>query len=87
MAGYLERATNARISRRSFMQASAATAAALAVSGGLGGCANSVQPVTEAEKGVSEEKWVPVACWHGCSTRMCVNKALVKDGVVIRQKS
>lgn len=87
MAGYLERATNARISRRSFMKASAATAAALAVSGGLGGCANSVQPVAEAEKGVSEEKWVPVACWHGCSTRMCVNKALVKDGVVIRQKS
>lgn len=31
-------------------------------------------------------EWVPAACWHNCGGR-CVNKVLVRDGVVIRQKT
>ena len=31
-------------------------------------------------------KWVPAACWNNCGGR-CLNKALVVDGVVMRQKS
>ncbi len=30
--------------------------------------------------------WVPAACWHNCGGR-CVNKVMVKDGVVVRQKT
>ncbi|MBO7701566.1 MAG: molybdopterin-dependent oxidoreductase, partial [Eggerthellaceae bacterium] len=30
--------------------------------------------------------WVPAACWHNCGGR-CVNKVLVRDGIVIRQKT
>ncbi len=86
MAGYLERVAGGSLSRRGFVRASAVAAATLAAAGGLSACANTVQEAG-TEQGVAEEKWVPVACWHGCSTRMCVNKALVKDGVVIRQKS
>ena len=86
MAGYLERVAGGSLSRRGFVRASAVAAATLAAAGGLSACANTVQEAG-TEQGVTEEKWVPVACWHGCSTRMCVNKALVKDGVVIRQKS
>ncbi len=31
-------------------------------------------------------KWVPAACWNNCGGR-CLNKALVVDGVVMRQKT
>lgn len=34
----------------------------------------------------AEGTWIPVACWHNCGGR-CSNKALVKDGVVLRQKT
>jgi anaerobic dimethyl sulfoxide reductase subunit A len=33
-----------------------------------------------------EGKWVTAACWHNCGGR-CLNKALVVDGVVVRQKT
>jgi len=34
----------------------------------------------------SNGRWVTAACWHNCGGR-CLNKALVKDGKVIRQKT
>lgn len=37
-------------------------------------------------KAEREGKWVTAACWHNCGGR-CLNKALVLDGVVIRQKT
>ncbi len=43
----------------------------------------------EHEKPVDNEeggKWITAACWHNCGGR-CVNKALVKDGIVLRQKT
>ena len=30
--------------------------------------------------------WITAACWHNCGGR-CLNKALVVDGVVVRQKT
>lgn len=39
-------------------------------------------PVDPADEG----KWVPAACWHNCGGR-CVNKVMVKDGAVVRQKT
>lgn len=31
-------------------------------------------------------KWTAAACWHNCGGR-CMNKVMVKDGVVVRQKT
>lgn len=73
------------LSRRSFIQwTSAVTAmAALPVSRGLQAEPNSVQTKPVLKK---QGEWKPVACWHNCGGR-CVNKALVVDGVVERQKT
>ncbi len=40
-------------------------------------------PIVDPEEG---GKWVSAACWHNCGGR-CMNKVMVKDGVVIRQKT
>lgn len=81
------------LSRRDFVKAGAAATAALAVSGSLAGCSNEVKPVedrkmnnADVERNLVEGTWVAAACWHNCGGR-CVNKALVRDGVVIRQKT
>ena len=34
----------------------------------------------------SEGTWVSAACWHNCGGR-CMNKVMVKDGAVVRQKT
>lgn len=39
-------------------------------------------PVDPAKGG----EWVPAACWHNCGGR-CMNKVMVKDGAVVRQKT
>ena len=80
------------MSRRGFVKASATAAAALAVSGSLAGCGpNKVQPTEEDQQAapaadIISGTWVTAACWHNCGGR-CLNKALVKDGVVVRQKT
>ena len=88
---YLERIQSSGISRRGFVKASAAAAAALSVAG-IAGCApNDVEEVGETS-GVEQQRdlisgeWKSAACWHNCGGR-CLNKVLVKDGVVIRQKT
>ena len=40
-------------------------------------------PIENPEAGGT---WVAAACWHNCAGR-CVNKVMVKDGMVIRQKT
>ncbi len=81
-----------RISRRNFIQVAAASAAILAATG----CTPQNQ-VVEGEKQKtyrlddelnpdSQGRWITAACWHNCGGR-CVNKAYVKDGIVIRQKT
>lgn len=75
------------ISRRGFLGASAAVAASVAVLSATGCSSESTLdkhelPVDPADEG----KWVPAACWHNCGGR-CVNKVMVKDGAVVRQKT
>ncbi len=40
-------------------------------------------PIVDLEEGGT---WVSAACWHNCGGR-CLNKVMVKDGTVIRQKT
>lgn len=81
------------ISRRSFVEASAAAVASLA----LVGCSpeNKLQEA-ESQEGQStidqeldpaiDGKWVTACCNNNCGG-MCVNKVYVVDGVVVRQKT
>lgn len=78
------------MSRRGFLQASAAVAAGAAALSATG-CSSEASldatgkhelPTDPAEGGT----WIPAACWHNCGGR-CVNKVMVKDGAVVRQKT
>jgi len=85
MGSLVKKVTDKKMSRRTFLLASAAGTASLA----LAGCGNMLAPVSksvDANAINGEGKWVAAACWHNCGGR-CVNKALVVDGVVIRQKT
>lgn len=80
---YLNSATT--MGRRSFLKAGTALAAAVAVGGISSGCSNAV--VDDAQQtSPKNAEWRTGACWHNCGGR-CLNKVLVKDGVVIRQKT
>lgn len=75
------------LNRRSFMQWTSAIAAmaGLPLSRGLQA---QETPTAAAQTPVAAKQgeWKPAACWHNCGGR-CVNKALVVDGVVVRQKT
>ncbi len=45
-------------------------------------------PITHKEPENPEEggTWISAACWHNCGGR-CVNRVMVKEGMVIRQKT
>ena len=78
------------IDRRQFIAASASATAALAGMS-LAGCSpNTLEKTDEkAQDAASLEEgaeWIPVSCWHNCGGR-CLNKVLVKDGTVLRQKT
>lgn len=86
MANLLDKAREMMISRRKFLglSATAATGAALLA---LPGCGLSKLDANEASALANKEgTWISAACWHNCGGR-CLNKALVVDGVVIRQKT
>lgn len=77
--------------RRKFLKGSVAGAAVLA---GLSlvGCSenkiiedDSIQPNSSSNPEEGAE-WHAVQCWHNCGGR-CLNKVLMKEGVVIRQKT
>ncbi|MDR0514584.1 MAG: molybdopterin-dependent oxidoreductase [Coriobacteriaceae bacterium] len=79
-------------SRRRFLATSMAVAASAAALSSFG-CSPqaSVAPQKEVEHTLptneeADGAWVAAACWHNCGGR-CVNKVMVKDGVVIRQKT
>ncbi|EHQ91500.1 molybdopterin-dependent oxidoreductase [Desulfosporosinus youngiae] len=83
MTNFINKINDLNLSRRSFIKASAAAAAALP----LTGCGNALMKTNaETMTSESEEKWITAACWHNCGSR-CLNKALVVDGVVVRQKT
>ncbi len=71
------------LTRRSFLKWSAALGGAAALAGGINYGLKASEKVTEE---IDEGKWVVANCWNNCGGR-CVNYALVKDGVVIRQKT
>lgn len=78
------------ISRRGFLGASAAVAACAAA---LPAAAYAAEATLEKVDGhvlptdpAKDGKWVAAACWHNCGGR-CMNKVMVKDGAVVRQKT
>lgn len=83
---------NKSIDRRTFVGAAAAAMATLGASGSLYGCDNRVEEVGEgvsvgsAVVNAEGAEWKTVCCLHGCGQR-CMNQALVKEGVVLRQKT
>ena len=72
------------LDRRSFLQAGAATIAALGLTGCNGGLKESEGKKTEAVESAGE--WKAATCWTHCGGR-CALKALVKDGVITRLKT
>lgn len=88
--GYLDRVEHSStMSRRGFVKASAAATAALAAGAGLAGCAsNNVKEIDHEPnpRDITSGEWKSAACWHNCGGK-CLNKVLVKDGVVVRQKT
>ena len=76
--------TDTVLSRRSFLKWSAALGGTAALAGGVKYGLKAAEAAAQAAE--TEGKWVSVACWHNCGGR-CLNTALVKDGVVISQKT
>lgn len=76
------------IDRRSFLAVGAAVAATLGVGATLYGCDNRIDALEENESTPTgqQTEWKTIACLHGCGTR-CMNQVLVKDGIVVRQKT
>ena len=74
------------LTRRSFVALSAGVTALAAL--GVSGCKPTENKIAEADPIDPEEGavWVTAACWHNCGGR-CLNKALVKEGIVLRQKT
>lgn len=85
MLDLFKKAKEFKMSRRAFIGWSSALAASAAVPVTRGLTARAEEHSvleTKSEEGV----WKTAACWHNCGSR-CLNKVLVKDGVVIRQKT
>ena len=89
-----------KLGRRDFLKGSAAAAATLAAVGvtgtpagadeasGAGANADGLKAhVVESDAAaIDGGEWITVDCWGNCGGR-CVNKVLVQDGVVLRQKT
>lgn len=78
------------MSRRGFLGASAAVAASVAALSATGCSSESSLEATGKHQlptdPATDGEWVAAACWHNCGGR-CVNKVMVKDGAVVRQKT
>lgn len=85
MLDLLKKAKEFEMSRRAFIGWSSAIAATAAVPVGRGLVAKAEENIG-IEDASGEGVWRTAACWHNCGGR-CLNKVLVKDGVVIRQKT
>ncbi|WP_302398004.1 molybdopterin-dependent oxidoreductase [Eggerthella sinensis] len=73
-----------QMKRRAFVQSSLATVAML----GLAGCGNTLSEADGKQGDASrgEGSWKTLACMQSCGGR-CLNKGLVVDGVIVRQKT
>jgi len=78
------------MNRRNFMKTAAATVAALGAGTVLYGCDSrmeeAAQVIGHATATPEGAEWKTLACLHGCGQR-CMNQCLVKDGIVLRQKT
>lgn len=74
-----------KMSRRSFIGWGSAVAATATIPVGRG-LVTKAETKIGLEDSAGEGVWKTAACWHNCGSR-CLNKVLVKDGVVIRQKT
>ncbi|MGE5589371.1 MAG: molybdopterin-dependent oxidoreductase, partial [Bacillota bacterium] len=83
MKSLIDKALQYKINRRTFLGWSAVAAAGLAAAGSNTGLTRLRGTTAEA---AGEGTWITAACWHNCGGR-CLNKVLVQDGVVIRQKT
>lgn len=93
MASIMDGILSASISRRDFLKGTAAATAAVAglslgASRAESALAESPAPAEHSAIVDPEEggKWIAAACWHNCGGR-CMNKVMVKDGMVVRQKT
>ena len=92
MANIMSSILDAKFSRRDFLKGTVAATAAVAGLGMLGkenAFAENTTAVVEHAPIVDPEeggKWIAAACWHNCGGR-CMNKVMVKDGMVVRQKT
>ena len=74
-----------KMTRRSFIGWTSALAATATIPLSRGLVAKAEETIgIEATDG--EGIWKTAACWHNCGSR-CLNKVLVRDGVVVRQKT
>ncbi len=85
MGNFINGIMSKSLTRRTFVMATAAGTAGLALAG-CGG--KTLTPVSGDKAATVNEagEWITAACWHNCGGR-CLNKALVVDGVVVRQKT
>lgn len=74
-----------KMSRRAFIGWTSAIAVTTAIPVSRGLVAKAENNIGLAETD-GEGIWKTAACWHNCGSR-CLNKVLIKDGVVIRQKT
>lgn len=90
MAQMNEGRSSSKLTRRSFIKATTATTASVAVGGALAACASPAKEDDLAETGApspeTEGTWITAACWHNCGGR-CLNKVLIRDGLPVRQKT
>lgn len=85
MFDLLKKANEFKMSRRSFIGWSSAIAATAAIPVSRGLIAKADTNIG-LEDSAGEGVWKTAACWHNCGSR-CLNKVLIKDGVVVRQKT
>ncbi len=86
MERLIRAASEHKVGRRAFLGWSAAAAGAAALFGSQTGLLKIGPQAAQAAAQPEEGKWVAAACWHNCGGR-CLNKVLIRDGVVVRQKT
>ena len=94
MSQLIKKLASEKVSRREFLARSAAATAAMAGLSLFGGTQNRIVKAEEEASVTHPEPvnneadgtWISAGCWHGCGCR-CMNKVLVNDGVVLRQKT
>ena len=89
MSSVITKAKESALTRRSFIKSSVAVAATLSLGAHFSGCTPPPKKEAEATERVDNEvggTWIAASCWHNCGSK-CLNKVLVKEGVVVRQKT